>query len=199
MKSKPDILRSFELREAALLMNSLLTNDLVRVDRQTPKVNGRLLKLNTRAFVLLLLLAEQAVATPGAYLPTSALVDVINRNAARLGKLGLSWQATKNDVYGAVSELRSAIETKRLNATLVERNGAAGYRLSTAPANILISVPGQEDFSANGAEVSRSSEFPILEQKRPSIGSKILSAHHLRQKLRPSEPNRAAGHAFPIN
>lgn len=169
---EPDSLQAFQRREAALLTHGFVTNDLVYVDSQTPKVNGRELDLKSRASALLVLLATQAAAAPGVYLTSEDIVAMAFQNALGLGKLGLSWKPSKNDVYGAVSELRSAMERKRLSDKLVQKD-RAGYRLSTAPGNIWIHLPGVELFAWSRERINRGAEFPF-----PNRSQSASDANH---------------------
>lgn len=146
MTPSPDDSRYLDRQEAAQLKHDFLTNDIVKLrGRQAPRVNGRPLKLSTHGQTLLLLLAARAVKYPGDYFTAEDLVLAIERGRRILGDLRLSWdRPTPGHVYSAISNVRAALQKRKLNEALVERVTGKGYRLSTPAMNVVIAVPGAE-------------------------------------------------------
>ena len=122
------------------MKNGFGTNDLLRVaGRHLARINGRFVKFGDHAFAVLVLLAEQALHSPGEYVTTEDLMVVIQKYQARLGALGMSWLApTQAGVHKAVCQIRAALHKARLDDSLVELARGHGYRLNTPPGNILI-------------------------------------------------------------
>jgi DNA-binding winged helix-turn-helix (wHTH) protein len=138
--SKPGKDERIKLLEVELANHDFRTNDVVRiVGRLQARVNGECIKVNSRAFAMLLLLAERAAGAPGKYFTTEALIEAIMANQGRLAMLGLSWvKPDAHGVYQAVCQLRAALETAGLDESLVQHAKMRGYRLNTPPRNIMI-------------------------------------------------------------
>lgn len=126
--------------ETELANHRFRTNDVVRIaGRHQARVNGRFIKVDSHAFVMLLLLAKLATADPGEYFTTDALIEAIRASQGRLGLLGLSWvEPDASGIHKAICQLRTALKRAGLDESLVEHVRVQGYRLSTPAQNIVI-------------------------------------------------------------
>jgi DNA-binding winged helix-turn-helix (wHTH) protein len=151
MTSSAQFQRFLERQLASFEKFHFRTNDILSLAWHQPvRVNGKQLKLGTRAFTVLLLLAARAVKSPGDFFETDALVGAIERKARILGDLHLSWdRPSPPQVHAAVCDLRRVLRRKRLTVSLIEsaRWRSGGYRLSIPPMNIITDDGGAENLS----------------------------------------------------
>jgi len=141
MNPQRETLLLVEQQEAALSKYGFTHNAIVRLaTHQLPRVNTKpLKKLSNHGFIVLLVLAEQAIENPGAYVSTEALVRAIKSRERRLGDMGMSWvEPTVEEMHKAACQIRLALKKAGIDDSLLEGLRGQGYRLSTPLMNIII-------------------------------------------------------------